>query len=200
MTKINTSWFMACLMFSSIALSGCGGSDETDPQEDLANNPTAIAGGNGFDTGNTTNIPPVATTETQGTSGENAQNTADAATVQEENPGEDASITVGADGESGSNDENPQSDTGEGEPSWEGLEGVEGAILISDVDSEFEQANIASVNGFFGSLPAAAAPVATFGDCEVTGSSQSDTVPETPSLNAGLIQFEGLLHGTHGYF
>ena len=97
-------------------------------------------------------------------------------------------------------DVNLEPDTEQFNP-WEGMENMEGVILLTDVDSTFDDADIASAGAFFGQLPTPVAPLATYDNCQVIEGDDGTALPTSISLDGGPILFEGLsipLSAVHG--
>ena len=173
----------------AVSLLGCGG-DEGDQSLD-----TSLSGGPGlnYQSGTPTEVE-------ESANGERRAVASDVFSPDEESVG---NIADGTDSSSEGEDsgsegvEEPGSDVvGTGDNTWEGMEGIEGVILISDVDSPFDEANVASVGAFFGEIPDSGAPIATYGDCEVIPAANDESTPTTPSLDAGNIQLKGLTQDT----
>lgn len=84
----------------------------------------------------------------------------------------------------------PLEDTGSGE--WEGMEGIEGTLVLFDVDSSFADANVATLSGYFGAPEATDTVISEYGNCQVVLSNGAGSIPQNDSLDAGLVVFSGL--------
>ena len=186
----------------SLLLMGCGGDgSEIDPVPTNDAEPGITGGfiGAAGGTGAVPGIPEV--TDTQDAYSEPVPREGDDVV----SPQEDGTTDEETSGDAGSDEEQEdttiQADAPEEVDPWEGMEGMEGALLLTDVDSTFDDADIASIGAFFGILPEATAPLATYENCQVIEGEDDTALPTSASLNGGSILFEGLslpLSAVHG--